>query len=430
MKKRKTRFGIILAAALVCIVCLATIIVFFTKGKASSDKLKKFETQEITKEIFVNRVGKDTEVEVSGLELLPGKVKYDGNNELSENTSIINPTNEKIRAVISYEEGLADEDKKCTISYYRDDEQLWSAVISEYWVRDVNFCEDGIYAIGKTFFFSDEDDYAYFSKIDLNGQILFTCKLEHDSRNGENIVKVFDEGDGNIVVFSYENASKNIFLSRYDGNGNEISSKKIEMDKSISLHDVICLEEGYLIKVRKLGYISTELLYRLDGEGNISDGYYYSSEGNLLRVRDMVEYEGHVYISAYEVPLNAGITTKYEIEHILANYRQGRNTGDDSDEDLAEGLRDEYTADLFVCDEATGEPVKCFTIKGAKGDELSISEDNQLIWNTETIVYADFAEPTISSYSISGACGNCKYYFDKNGSPVGLKQDGMSSFIL
>ena len=28
MKKRKTRFGIILAAALVCIVCLATIIVF------------------------------------------------------------------------------------------------------------------------------------------------------------------------------------------------------------------------------------------------------------------------------------------------------------------------------------------------------------------------------------------------------------------
>lgn len=430
MKNKKIILGIILVAVAV-ISCILLIVILGGKN-APSNELSSCETQGCTKNIVVNHLsGEVVEKEILGLEIFSEESESKRKNDINEDDPFYGMYDSFPEGIKVENDYVKDEDKDIRyseISYYENDEKCWTTKISEYWVTDVEYAGDGIYAIGKTFLFTSEDEYAYFSKIDLNGQILFTCKLDHDIES-EAVVRVINNGNGTCVAFSYGNATKYICVSQYDQNGEEISCKKLEMDMWIALHDAIVLEDGYLLRVGELMSQGEDYFYRLDSDCNIIDSYFYDSEGRLFNVKDMMEYEGHVYISAYEVGVQKDTGNRYEIDNLLQYIRQKLNQEGSSGDSLAEQIRDEYNAVLFACDEKTGEPVKCFTISGSMGAALSLTKDNQLIWKVERVSHLEYSKPTVNSHSIFGTCEDYEYLFDASGSIIGSKWVGKSLYF-
>lgn len=344
--------------------------------------------------------------------------------DITEKKGHINPLND---AVCVYVDSSKENDSY-TITYCQDGKSLWATDISGYWVKDINFAKDCVYAIGETYPARAGDEYVYFTKLDLGGKVIFTQKIDHDLES-EGMVKVIDNGDGTCTAFSYEIAGKIICAATYDSNGNMVSDHKIKTDQFMTLHDVIRVGDGYLLRVGEIALDRGEVFYRLDKEYNISDGLIYGNDGNLLHIRDTIEYEGRLYISAYAVGVKASTGKQYEIDNLVSHVAQNPGSGALDDSSLAERLREEYTAILLVCDEQTGEPTKCFTVPGSMGTDLSVNKDNMLAWGAETVVYAQFAAPTVSSHIIEGTCRIYRYFFDTSDTFRGFEQGGISLYM-
>ena len=139
-------------------------------------------------------------------------------------------------------------------------------------------------------------------------------------------------------------------------------------------------------------------------------------------IKDMTEWGGKVYISAYATPKLDKASPNYggrgEIDRIL-DYVFNLAGWDISDEELTPMVRDNYAAVLLACDPNNGGKLQVFyTIPGSLGADLIISEDGRLIWETESIT-TTFFSPATSSFTIGGVCNVYQYAFDAEGMLVG-----------
>ncbi len=312
---------------------------------------------------------------------------------------------------------------RCYLSRYEDGVQVWRAEFTQFCVVDWAPASGGTAVWGETSTWSSEQpQYAWLSRVDEKGKILWEKRLDHGFRH-EYIAAVLDNGDGTWAVISRGDLNC-LCLSQYAEDGKELSFHKTEVGNR-GIWNAARLGDGYLVQLGHKLDGETAHLVKLDREGNITDHFSYEGEDCWYFIQDMAEFGGRVYLSAYATPKLAegeDAGGRYEIEGIVNPiFDSGRF--EISSEELTPMVRDNYTAVLLVCGPEGGAPETFYSVKGSLGAGLTVSGAGELLWDVESVAETFFS-PATSSFTIGGTCQVFRYAFDGAGALVRQEDTG------
>ena len=295
---------------------------------------------------------------------------------------------------------------------------------------------DGIMILG-TETYRDENNTlrreSWITKISCDGQILWIHKLENGFET-EWACEVLENEDGSYTLFSCGDQAY-LCVSHYSADGERTLYQKTPMDQISVLH-AAHYDGGYLLQVAASEADEAVRFIRVDRQGNVTDGFSYYDGEYFYRIQDMVEYGGKVYVSAYTVPMPETFPElmgkpyfglRNEVDQVYDKIHDyGRHW---QDAPVAKLLRANYRAVLLVCDPKNGGKLETFnTVNGSLGKDLILTEDGDLIWETESIVDALYS-PATSAYNIIGQCRVYQYFFHDDGKLYSMgKTDRVTGF--
>lgn len=228
------------------------------------------------------------------------------------------------------------------------------------------------------------------------------------------ISEIIETEDG-MALFCRADLENFVFI-KMDLSG-EILLQKVTYIGNKGIWDVAKFGDGYLVQTG--GYKQQEAIMKVSSYGEINEGFSYGEENTAYFITDMLEFCGDLYLSAYAVPKNGReIYGSHDeitgiIEKIYSLNKTLEYTSKDNfDENFAEMLRENYTAVLLICDADSGIPSEFYSVAGSVGGKLSISDDGEMIWETEYISGAYYS-PATSAFSIAGACVIYEHTFDE-----------------
>mgnify|MGYP003293449098 CR=1 FL=1 len=299
--------------------------------------------------------------------------------------------------------------------------------------RADRYCEiaDGVIAYGVDQY-HDENDVlktdCWMAKIDHSGNLLWVQQVKNGF-DREIPHGVLENDDGTYALFS-RGDNEYLCVSIYSAEGERILYRQTHMGQ-FSIGKVAHYADGYLLQTSADQKTETLKFIRVDQQGNVMDGFSYFQKDYHYYVQDMVEHGGKVYISAYTVPKLSEDENHYgraEIARIL-QYVFGQKKIDISNEELTPLVRANYKAVLLVCDPKNGGKMETFyTVNGSLGMDLIVTQEGQLIWETESIVDTFFSIAT-SSFTIGGQCYVYQYFFDEGGNLFSVgKSDRVTNF--
>lgn len=246
--------------------------------------------------------------------------------------------------------------------------------------------------------------------------------------------KVLCEKNG-IVAFCRGDLENFIFM-RLDGEG-EVTLKRVTEIGNLGIWNAAALGDGYVVQLG--GYQTEEKLCKVTRNGEISEGFSYSSSDTAYFIKDMLEYGGKLYLSAYAVPKNGESiqSGRGEISAILdrifdSSFSELEQHPDASIgyhvEDLTEMLRENYTALLMICNSESGRPDVFYSAEGSLAGALSVNEKGEMLWETEYISDSYFS-PATSAFTIAGGCHVYEHIFAADGSLISSeKTERVSGF--
>ncbi len=313
---------------------------------------------------------------------------------------------------------------RCYFEKYEDEELVWSVFYTDFWIEDYVPVRDGIIVYGQTDTWSSEQPrYAWISKIDPDGTILWTRKLENGFKK-EYIAAVLEHEDGSYAVFS-RGELKYFCLSQLDKNGDQTAFHQTEVG-NYGIWNAARFGDGYLVQLGSFVTDEYAKIVKVAADGTITDSFSYSTEDQHYYITDMMEFEGNIYLSAYAVPKGEDDRPysggHYEIASILDTLFE-KNYINISSEELTPMVRDNYSAVLLVCSPTEGTPQEFYSVKGSLGGVLALGEDGTLQWNVESITTTYFS-PYTSAFSIGGTSCVYRYTFDKTGTLVNQEKTG------
>ena len=302
---------------------------------------------------------------------------------------------------------------------YKDGSMIWSVQFNES-LEGYTRTGSGTaaWAINMTWS-SAEKTYAYLTRIDDNGKVLWKERLDHGF-SYEYIAAVIDNGDGTWAVVS-RGDFKYVCISQYDMKGKELSFNKTEVG-NFGIWNAARLGDGYMIQIGSGVEREYARILRMDREGRITGDFSYKGDDCEYYITDMAEFGGRVYLSAYAVPQQEDEGARHEIANILDHIFEQKNM-EISDEELTPMVRDNYTAVLLLVDPEVGTPETFYSVKGALGGKLSVTKNGILEWDAESIV-STFFSPATSSFTIGGKCKVFRYTFDASGNLLGQEDTG------
>lgn len=395
-------------------------VAFFQDNGLSTAGLSRGEVKEVYRDITTQRFTSDKTAQVlertvPGLEIdqrepSPEELEAAWNRNVWMNAQ----PRTGVSYRVDYEEKRAetlgfDVLDKSILSCYRGGDLIWTAEFPNLYVEDGVYTSAGTAVWGNNYRWSSEQPvYASLSRLDEDGKQLWWRQLDHGFTH-EYISQVVDNGDGSWAVVS-RGDFKYLCLSQYDIDGTERSSCVIDVG-NYGIWNVVRLGDGYLAQLGNMVDGETARLVKLDRTGNVLDTFTYEGEDCNYVIKDMIEYAGRVYLSAYAVPKptdDAG--GRYEIAGIL-NDLFDRDIWEISSEELTPMLRDNYTAVLLLCSPEGGAPETFYSVKGSLGGALSVNGAGELVWEVESLVNSFFS-PATNSFTIGGTCQVFRYAFD------------------
>ena len=272
-----------------------------------------------------------------------------------------------------------------------------------------------------------------------------------DGASGESVLrKIFDqykrfsiseiiETEAGMALFCRADLENFIFIEM-DISG-EILKQRITEIGNRGIWDVAPFGDGYIVQLG--GYQVNETLVRVSSNGELGEGISYSADDCAYFICDMLEYGGRLYLSAYAVPKHGkDIETShdeisYVLEKIWKMYDDAEVVAEEtstdggiirngmymSTETLVDDLRENYTAVLLVCDAESGIPDEFYSVEGSLCGELSLSENGEMLWETQYISEAYYS-PATSSFSIAGASVVYRHRFDSEGKLIKTEKTG------
>lgn len=305
--------------------------------------------------------------------------------------------------------------EKSYVEKHDGDTLLWSTPITEFWVRGCAAVSDGVIAYGEDYTWSSEQkSCAWMAKLDQEGNLLWVQKMDNGFQD-EYIAEVLENQDGSYAVISRGDFDY-FCLSQYTADGQRTLFQKTELG-NYGIGNAARFGDGYIVHLDSFRENESATIAKVDHAGNITDIFSYSGEDAYYYIRDMIEFDGKVYISAYATPkLGAEEPTyggRYEIARVL-DYAYSRGDWDISSEELTPVVRENFTAMLLVFAPYMGSPKGFYSVEGSLGGELEISEDGQLLWDVESIT-TTFFSPATNAFTIGGTCYVYRYAFGENG---------------
>ena len=175
--------------------------------------------------------------------------------------------------------------------------------------------------------------------------------------------------------------------------------------------------------VDNMGLVRTVAVKFRDRGTEFEDLMQIGTLGMIKAIHSFDTTRGTAF-STYAVPkvdYNAG--GRDEIAPIFQKINEtfGRDVFSIPSEDLTPIVRDNYTAVLLICDTESGNVGEFYSVEGARGGKLSVSEDGKLIWEAESFVDTFYSLAT-SSFTIGGTCRIYRYTFDANGALIGAEK--------
>lgn len=301
--------------------------------------------------------------------------------------------------------------EKSTVECYLDGRLQWTADFDAFSVEGCAHTSLGTAVWGSSYAGGNlVMDCPLLARVDDVGNVLWVRQLKHDFRL-EFISAVLDGADEKLAVISRGNLNTLCF-SLYDKNGEPVSSVKTETG-SAGIVRAAKLGDGYLVQLDSFMQPELSRIVKLDAAGNMLNSFTYTAEDCDYYITDMLEFGGHVYLSAYAVPKQTDEGGRNEIANIL-DFCFEKEGWYVSPEELTPKLRENYTAVLLVCDPEGGEPRTFYAVNGALGGEMRLTEAGELEWDTQTIESAFFS-PATNSFTIGGTCRIVRYTFAEDG---------------
>ena len=430
---------------------------FFVDNGISVEWLSRTDVREVYRDITSQRFSNSKTEEVlrqnvPGLEIIENGMSAEQLSELwtanvTNNSFILISTSSDYESISIAKKGTyystsKDYDNengsvvKSTLTCYRDGELIWTAEYPRKSVTDCVYtsCGTAVWLSGNSYYGSGEySQYSLVSRVDDDGTIVWTTSMLDHGFNYENVVTVIDNGDGTWTAIS-QGDGKYLCLAVYDAEtGKKLSIKKAD-NSGKSVRHAAKFRDGYLIHVTKLEFVQktetepylttgelvrTDSIVFIDRDCNIIKTYSYESDDCDYVFYGMAEYNGKIYLSACAVPKNSGNREiNVLLQKIYSEY--GFNI---TQEELIPLVRENYTAVLLICDADGGSPTTFYSVEGAMGGNLTVTDDGKLEWIVNNIISANYSHVT-SAFTIMGTCRTYRYVFGNSGKLLGKEDTG------
>lgn len=204
--------------------------------------------------------------------------------------------------------------------------------------------------------------------------------------------------------------------------------------KRLDVTHLIPFGDGWVMAYRHGNTDRASRFLHIHADGTADSGFrLLSDDDSEYVVRDMLVYEGELYLSTYAIPPRDtqrapdGEWMEPELEDEL------RGLFDDSvvpsEETLTPILRDYYTAVLLTADAETGDVHRFYEVRGALGGHLTQGAEDGLVWEVEQIEGSSYSFAT-SAFRVVGKCAVTRYTFDAEGALRGQEAtDRVTTFF-
>lgn len=309
------------------------------------------------------------------------------------------------------------------IEKYDGTELVWRTELEGLYVEKRIVCADGLFVqcIG---FDSNYNSHIRLIKLDGDGKALWNVSYGETS---EHVSSVLSEEDGSFTLFSHPaHGGTGYVFGRVGGDGRLISRKRVELDRKL-VNCAAHFNGGYLAKLFDYKNNGQASFVMIDREGDITDSFAYSSEDEYWFTRDMIEYEGRIYLSVLAMPKEGTYVIPEEpnyvnerhcmqpaLDHAFENWQHDEGSFAGAEVDgLTDKIRERVRAILLVIGPEGGEPTEFYSVPGCTAKELSIGENGELVWKVGNIIGSYFS-PATSAFSLqaTGKVVICRFGAD------------------
>lgn len=300
------------------------------------------------------------------------------------------------------------------VERYEDGELVWSTEVRPFGVYGLTELADGILVWGEQIYGRQWNTMAWLCRLDDEGEILWIKPMTNGFTD-EYITAVVEREDGTLAVLS-RGELKVICLTVYSPEGERLSFfQNEEMGYGISC--ACRLGDGFLAALGSYG----QKFAKLDGEGRITEIFDYDSGDAVIRISEMAEYGGQIYLSGYSVPVAKAGSGHQEIAPVLEYVYDGH--WDITGEELTPLVRDNYTALLLVCDPETCRIESFYEVPGSLGGRLTAGANGELLWDVKSIA-STYYSPATNAFTVGGICQVYRYAFAPDGTLLGQSKTG------
>lgn len=257
----------------------------------------------------------------------------------------------------------------------------------------------------------------YLLLIDPNGIILFRQNVTRGA-NLKTIHTAALTDDSVLVVTRIANNENRLGFYKFDYTGKRLTYTDSHVEHT-KFGSITAISDGYLVTAVDTRRLSnnrgnTATILRLDTDGNLLTVMEYTSKEFKYDIRDVMEYEGKIYLSVNQSPASQSFFGSSDsVYQTVLEQMEDFSPGADLSTPTAL-IRDYYDAALLVCNADTLEIEGFYTVEGALGNQLRISKKGKLEWDVERIstIYLSMAT---SSFTFAGLCDQYLYTFDAAG---------------
>ncbi len=247
----------------------------------------------------------------------------------------------------------------------------------------------------------------------------------------ENIKTLLNNDDGTFTVFATgfdtEYVSKKrvkkpwVTVTKFDFKGEILSKTQTYTEEYGTIDVVEKYGDGYILNAYGNGE-TTQKFIALDADGNFIKTVDYSvNQNDEIRISDIIEYSGKIYVSAYYYPEQA--------DELWSQWRKENMYVTDTEKtpELLDIVKARHVAILMTVDFDKGICDIVHSFSGALGAELAVDDSGELLWDTELIIGA-FYMPFYSGRPPLHIGANVfRYRFNSKGTLIDVNDTGYSS---
>ena len=246
---------------------------------------------------------------------------------------------------------------------YKD--RLWEIYLDNLWGEQCVATPTGVLLIGRPGY-NDEDINYKLRVYSVNDDSTEAWRKDLDCPLAKPEVHYLTYDDGIITVYATQREYNYLWIAKMDLDGNIIDQEML--DAGTKIYGIDKLE--YVGDSCMILTSSGELVRITDHQ--VKTSMNYNNGEDVVRISDMVVYNGLVYLSG-------NISTEWSKEYELYKDQFGENGTTDKKAQI-EFAKEHHSAVLLICDPETGEPVSFYTVSGAEESLLEV-KDGKLVWS-------------------------------------------------